>query len=178
MRLLSQLQTKRSHGVKNFNIEEAAGRVSEIMKTGGVRIIRVLGKPEYDLTPVLKKLLSSASVLRSSILIENIYFDSEQGFLGWVSNALGLYEGAVAARGKVPAHLAEIIRLRAVKYLMFYNFQDAFYLRGVSKNGMATDINSLLLACEDLKIVVAQSEHHDDSEYTALLKYPVGDIRI
>lgn len=178
MRLSSQLQTKRSRGVNNLNIEEVVGWVCDMMDTDGVRIVRVLGEPGSGLTPVLKEILSRPSVLDSSILIENIYFDSEHGFLGWVSNALGLYEGAVAARGKVPAHLAEIIRLRAVKFLIFDNFHDAFYLRGASKNGMATDINALLLACVDLKIVMAQVESHDDAEYTTLLKYPVCDIRI
>lgn len=178
MRLSSRLQTKRSRGVKNFDIDEVADRVCDMMNSDDVRIVRILGKPGAYLTPILKKRISRPSVLCSSILIENIYFDSEHGFLGWVSNALGLYEGAVAARGKVPTHLTEMIRLRAVKYLMLDNFHDAFYLRGVSKNGMATDINSLLLACVDLKIVVAQSEYYDDSEYTALLKYRVCDIRI
>jgi hypothetical protein len=148
------------------------------MMTDGVRIVRIMGKPGSDLAPVLKKILSRPLVLRSSILIENIYFDSEHGFLGWVSNALGLYEGAVAARGKVPAHLTEMIRLRSIKYLMLNDFNDAFYVQGVSKSGMARDINSLLLACVDLKVVVAQIENCDDSEYTNLLNYPVFDIRI
>lgn len=176
MQSLSLRQIKRNHAVKNCNHSRVASRVLDVLRTEDVRIVRVVGKPGSGFTPILKTILSSPPILRSSILIENIYFDSEHGLLGWVSNALGLYEGAVATRGKVPKHLPEILRLRGVKYLFFDNFHDAFYLSGVSMFGMVKDINALLCACVDLRLIVAQTVSHHDQEFTSQLMCPVYDI--
>ncbi|MBU6958932.1 hypothetical protein KRR23_14425 [Pseudomonas sp. CVAP len=141
------------------------------------KFVRVTGEAGSGFTPILRKILAYPSVGHSSVFIEEIFFDSEHGLLGWVSNALGLYEGGVAARGKVPAHLPELIRLRGVRYLIFDNFHDAFYVQGVSRAGMAKDINLLLSACADLRIIVTQKVGRDDFVFIDLLEHPVCDIR-
>lgn len=163
--------------MKKCNVDKVVCRVYETLQTESLRIVRVTGAAGTGFTPILRKILTYPLVGYSSICIEDIFFDSEHGFLGWVSNALGLYEGGVAARGKVPPHMLEFIRLRGVKYLIFDNFHDAFYVRGVSSAGMAKDINSLLSACSDLRIIVAQRVDYNDFVFTSLLEHPWCDIR-
>ena len=164
--------------MKNYNVDKVACRAYETLQTESLRIVRVIGAAGTRFTPMLKKVLTYPVVENSSICIEDIFFDSDHGFLGWVSNALGLYEGVIAARGRVPPHLPEFVRLMGVKYLIFENFHDAFYVRGVSSAAIAKDINSLLSACPNLRILVAQTIHHSDFAFTSLLEHPWYDIPI
>ncbi|WP_330509373.1 hypothetical protein V1687_12810 [Pseudomonas putida] len=163
--------------MKSHSVGKVASRVLELLIQEEPRIVRVVGQAGSGFTPIIREILACPSVVHSSISIENIFFDSQHGLLGWVSNALGLYEGTVATHGKIPPHLLEIIQLRGIKYLVFDNFHDAFYLPGASKVRMAKDINALLCGCVGLRIIVYQIPEQGDSDFLGLLDYPVCDIR-
>ena len=162
--------------MKNLNVGRVACRVCECLQTESCRIVRVTGTPGTGFTHTLREIHSYPSVTHSSIFIENIFFDSEHGFLGWVSNALGLYEGVVAARRKVPPHLPEFIRLRGIRYLIFDNFHEAFYMQGISSAGMAKDVNALLSACLDLQIIIGQEVDCNDFVFISLLEHSWCDF--
>ena len=113
--------------MKNCDVDSAACLAYKTLQAESLRIVRVTGAAGTSFTPILRRILTYPLLKSSSICIEDIFFDSEHGFLGWVSNALGLYESVVAARGKVPPHLPEFVRLRGVKYLVFDNYLNQEY---------------------------------------------------
>lgn len=158
----------------NNTLERVSFHVRNALLKEDFRIIRVIGKAGS--APILREAFACPLFQQSSISIENIYFDSEHGLLGWVSNALGLYEGVVATRGKIPAHLIEIIRLRGVKYLVFDDFHESLYMPGVSRSKMAKDINAILSSCAGLRVILSQILDGGDLEFTNLLEYPACDI--
>ncbi|MGF6221949.1 hypothetical protein [Pseudomonas sp. YL-218 TE3947] len=152
--------------------------VKDLLHENIVKFIRVVGASGDGLSSALDSIQTLDCVSNRCLTISDIFFSGRIGFIGWFANALGVFEGVNTRPGFIPPFLLEFARLRDIGVVLIDDFHEVFRAPGITVGRLMFDINSLLAALPELRIIICEAEDIDSPNYVHLLNCPVANVKL
>jgi hypothetical protein len=153
-------------------------KVKDLLNENSVKFIRVVGASGDGLSAALESIEALDCVSNRCLTISDIFFPGGIGFVGWFANALGVFEGISTRPGAIPPFLLELSRLRDIGFVLIDDFHEVFRAPGITVGRLMLDINSLLAALPELRIIICEAEDIHSPDYVHLLNCSIVDVKL